>query len=382
MKTSAFRIEYGNNIVITTPIFENLYIAGGTVTISAPIHGDLIVAGGTIVINDTIFNDILIAGGKVLINGNVGNDLRCVGGEIHIMKNITGDVAIAGGKVFIENGAATGSLLITCGDVTVDGKVNGELKGTVGNLLLNGNIVRNIDCRGGKISVNGRIEGHSVLAAKEILIGNNAVFENDVRYWNGQGKLNLNRHINNGNAIFDPALQIQSGEWYYLGTTTFLLLLWYLGMVVLMLMLIQYLFSCTFKKAADTVYKKSLKSLGAGFLFIIGLPIAGIIAIASFIGMPIGFLLIIGWVLLILLSSIIVSVMAANWLNNRNNYRWNYWRMVFAAFGIFVLLKLLTSIPFIGWLLISLLTAISLGAILLNVKWRNYNNRIIAEDQK
>lgn len=51
---AAFRIEYGNNITISMPVYEDLYIAAGTITINAPIYGDLIVAGGTVIINDTV----------------------------------------------------------------------------------------------------------------------------------------------------------------------------------------------------------------------------------------------------------------------------------------------------------------------------------------
>lgn len=371
---AALRIEYGNNIVITRPVNENLYIAGGNVTINAPIHGDLIIAGGTIVINDTISKDILLAGGRAFLNGFAGDDIRCAGGEIHISKNVSGEVVVAGGRVFIDKGVTVGSLMATGGNITVDGNVNGGVKGAFGNLLLNGNISKDIDCRGGKITINGRIDGRSVLAASDIIIGNGAIFGNDIRYWNRKGKLDFKPNLKNGNAIYDPALRIRNGEWYYLGAATVLGLLWYLGMAFLMILIIQYLFGNTFKKAADTVFNSTLKSLGFGFLFLIGLPVASVVLFITLIGIPVGLLLVFSYILLILLSPVITSLMAANWMNNRNDYHWNFWHIAFAAFGIFIVLKLLYSVPLAGWLVMIALVSISYGAILLNVNWKGYKS--------
>lgn len=64
---SALKIEYGNTVILSQPIHENVYISGGTITINAPIYGDLTVAGGTITINDSIFGDVLMAGGTIIL---------------------------------------------------------------------------------------------------------------------------------------------------------------------------------------------------------------------------------------------------------------------------------------------------------------------------
>ncbi len=368
--TYAFRIEYGNNIIISRPVYEDLYVAGGNITINAPIYGDLIIAGGTIIINDSVMNDILLAGGNVTFNGFAGDDIRCAGGNIHISKNIGGDLVIAGGEVTIDKGVSIGGLITAGGDITVDGNITGEVRGAAGNLFLNGNIGKNIDCRGVKIIVNGTVGGKSVLAARDIIIGNDAVFNNDVRYWNKQGSLDFKQSLKTGKATYDPSLRIQTGQWYYLGAATVLGLLWYLGMALLMILIVQYLFTATMKKAANTIFNDALKSLGFGFLFFIAVPVAALIAFITVIGVPVGLLLTFSYVALILQAAVITSVVAANWLNNRNNYKWSYWRMVFAAFGIFILLKLISLTPFAGWLIMIVLVCMAFGGILLNINWK------------
>jgi hypothetical protein len=366
----AFRIEYGKNIIISQPIYDDLYITGGYITINAPIHGDLIIAGGTIVINDTVTNDILLGGGDVTFNGYVGDDIRGVGSTLRISKNVAGEVAIAAGELTVDAGVVIGGLMISAGTVTLNGDVRGEVKAAFGKLYLNGNVGEGIYCRGGTLNINGSIGGKSVLSAKTILPGDKALFNNDVRYWSEQKVEKLDSHTRNGKVIYDPGLRIRTEQWYFLGAASVFLLLWYLGMALLMILIIQYLFAGTMKNSANTVFNHSLKSLGFGFLFFIGLPVAAVVLFFTVVGVPVALLLIVGYIILILLATTITSVVSANWFNNRFEKNWHYWRLAFVAFGIFVLLKLISLAPFVGGIILFLLACTSFGAILLTIPWK------------
>ena len=208
------------------------------------------------------------------------------------------------------------------------------------------------------------------MSARNIVIGSYAAFNGNVRYWNKKEFVDFKQSLKNGKAVFDPSLRISTGEWYYLGSATILALLWYLGMAFLMILIFQYLFSATVKKAADTVFNKTLKSLGFGLLFFIAVPVAAVIAFVSIIGVPVGILLVFFYIALILLATVITSVITANWYNNRTAREWNSWRIIFSAFGIFILLKIVSLIPFAGWVIMAFLVCISFGGILLNVRLR------------
>jgi cytoskeletal protein CcmA (bactofilin family) len=371
LSARATRIEYGKNPVINTPVYEDLYIAGSEITINAPVYGDLVIAGGTIVINDSVTSDILVAGGTVTINGYVGDDVRCAGGRIKILKNVAGDVVVTGGTVDVGKNITLGNLIVSGGEITVDGNVNGIVKSATGKLVLNGMVKKSIDCRGGKITINGAVQGPAVLAATDqIIIGDMAGFAGGVRYWIPGRQVNFRQSIKNGQAVYDPSLRIQYDRWYYLGFASLFGLLWYIGMAFLMILCIQYLFSATLNRAANTVYAKTWISLGYGLLYWIGVPVAAAIAFITVIGVPVGLLLLTGYVILLLLATVITSVVAANWLNNRSATHWNYWRIVFVSLGIFVVLKILTLTPFFGWLIMIALACIAFGAILQNINWR------------
>ncbi len=363
----AIRVEYGNNFVIAKPIFEDVYIAGGEVTINAPIHGDLVIMGGTITINDTITNDILLIGGKVIFNGFVGDDIRCAGGNIRISKNVIGDVIVTSGEVIVENGVSIGSLMASSGKVTIDGNVNGQLKGLFGTLSINGIINNDIECRGGKINLNGTINGKSIIVAREINLASAAIINNDIRYWHKNGTINFQRNIKSGQATLDASLRMATEEWYFLGAASFIGLLAYLGMVFSIILLIQYLFSSTLKKTADTVFNKTLASLGIGFLYFIITPIIILITFLTIIGIPVGIFLSFFYVIIILLATTTSSIVASNWFNNRFNKEWKFGHLCFTALGIFIILKLIALMPIVGWLVTILCVCISVGAIIITI---------------
>jgi hypothetical protein len=381
IQASAYNLEYGDNVTINQPVYENLYVAGGTITINAPIHGDLICTGGTISINDSVMNDILIAGGNVTFNGYAGGDIRCAGGQLFIQKSMNGDLVIGGGQVTVNKDVMIGGgLMIGGGDISFNGTVKKSVKVGAGKLSFNGVAEQDVDMRCSEITINGSIYGKSVLAAKNIYIGNNASFNDNIRYWNEKGSLDFKSTIKKGTAVYDDSLKMQTGRWYYLGGITVLGLLWYIGMALLMIGIIQYLFSATMKKSGDTAFNYTLKSLGFGFLFFIAVPVAAVVAFLTIIGVPVGLLLIFNYVVLILLATVISSVVADNWMNNRFNYKWNYWRLVFAALGAFVVMKLLSFTPFLGWFIMLVIVCIAFGAVLINIKWRKEKQATVAAE--
>lgn len=368
---NAYRIEWGRNVTISSPVHEDLYVAGGTVTINAPVYGDVIVAAGTIYINDTISNDLLLAGGTVNLNGYIGDDVRCAGGQLHILKNIAGDLVITGGTVDIAKEVVVGGGLISSGgDVICNATINNDVRVAAANFTFNGIANKKVDCRADKLTINGNINGMSVLAAREIIIGDNASFNNSVRYWNQKGKQDFKQSIRYGNAVYDRTLKIQTNNWYFLGHATILGLIWYLLTVFLFIALIQYLFGGTFKKAGHTTGHSLLKSLGYGFLFFIGVPIAVALLLVTIIGIPFGLIMMLSYIVLVLLATVITSLVFANWYSDKFGYNWRFWQIVFSAMAMFVLFKLISFTPFLGWFVMIVIACIAFGSLLRNIDWR------------
>jgi len=371
------QLRYGRIVTINEPVWQDLYIAGGTVVVNAVVHGDLVVAGGTVQIMDSIIGDALVAGGRVSFGGPVGDDIRCAGGEIQVLNVVTGDLVSTGGSVLLHRDASAGSVIGAGGDIHIDGKVLGMVKVATGNLVINGSVGKGIDCRSEHITINGTVSGPVLMAASEgIKIGNQAAFNGPVRYWlAGNSDVDFRQALKGGAAIYDPSLRINFGRWYFLGFSTWAGLAWYLAMVLLMIMIVQYLFPVVLRRAGQIAWMTPLKALGYGVLFWIGIPVAAIIALLSVVAVPVGLLLVALYIISLFMATILTAVVGANWLNDRSTGHWGYWKLVFSGLLNFMILKVLTFSPFLGWLLLITTACMSVGAIVKSIPWRKKTRR-------
>jgi hypothetical protein len=159
-------------------------------------------------------------------------------------------------------------------------------------------------------------------------------------------------------------LEPDYGKWYFLGFTTSLLVAWYLGTVLLLILLAQYLFSKTFKTAAETILMSSMRTLGLGVVVFVAIPLAALIAAVTVIGLPITLLLTFIMVFIGLLGNVLIAVTIANWINVVSRHEpWKNWQIVVAAFLVFIVSKLVFLTPFVGPLLLFALGFMTLGGI-------------------
>lgn len=373
----AQQIRNGDNITITQPVFEDLYITGGTATINAPIHGDLIIGAGTIILNDTVSGDVLAGGGKITVNGYIGDNLRAGGGEIYINGLIQGDLAVSGGTVTMGgNSIIQGSALLGAGTAVIGGKISKSLKCRATTIRFSGEVGQDADCRGSSLLIDGTVNGKSVLAAPKIEIGNRAAFFNDVAFWQKNPALDFKNTIRSGDALYEPTLEINNGKWQYLGFASALFLLWYIAAAFVFILLIQYLFGRMMSKAAEEAFSRTAQSLGYGFLFLAVIPVAAFILMLTLIGLPLGILVMMAYGVILVLATLISAVVIANRINRRGGRPLGIWMTSLIALAIFIALKMLTLIPFLGWLVMLVVACLALGSIVANL-YKNRGKRII-----
>jgi hypothetical protein len=102
----------GGNVVLNAPV-DSAILAGGTIDVNAPVKGDLIAAGGRIRVNSDVGGKIVLAGGSVLVNGSVGTNAIATGGEVTLLPGaiVTRDALLSGGTVKNE-GYVGGTLTV------------------------------------------------------------------------------------------------------------------------------------------------------------------------------------------------------------------------------------------------------------------------------
>lgn len=346
--TSASDFKAGRDVVIDKPYYGDLYISGGNVTINAKVYGDVIIAGGRVMINDSIMNDVLIAGGTVFVNGYVGDDVRCAGGELTLNNQIEGDLIGAGGKIVMDDSASAASIILTGGEVTVNGRSRSSLKIAGGDVKFNGSVADDADLRGGNIYINGVIGGKVTLgASSEIIVSDKARIGRSIRYWLPFGrKLVVPPAVSIETPLYDPLLSITYSRWYFLGASSFLGLLWYLGMAYVLILLLQLLFTPVFERAGKRILDKPFHSGLWGLAFFIGVPIAAVLMIVTIIGVPVGLLMALFYVIVMLMATVISSVVITHWVENVSNRNWTFWHKSGIGLFTFILLKIITFTPF------------------------------------
>ncbi len=371
--TSAFaiRFERGDNVRISTPVNEDIYVAAGTISLDAIVWGDFFAAAGTVTLSDTVTGDVAVAGGTVTLRGTVLDDVRCAGGNLIISGYVGGDLLITGGTVTVERGAIiAGDVYVSGGTLRMDGTVRGNLKTASGEVFFNGSIAKKADLNGGKITLNGSIGGETVLVAQSLKLEPNASLGGNVRYWTEDGEVDFGTALKSGTATFDASLAHRFGQPkpHFLGFATFLAVMGYLLAMLILLALGQRLFGPFFSRAVEKVQHEPVRAFGYGFLYFAVVPVAIALVLITVVGIPVGLIALFFYLLFLALANVITALAGAHWWKMRQGYQWNFWKTVLAALGVLVLLKLLWFLPFVGWLAKLLAVCTAFGAILLTTR--------------
>jgi phage baseplate assembly protein gpV len=370
-------MESGENVRITQAVHEDIYVFSGTVNIEAPVYGDIWCAGGTITIGDTVSGDIVIAGGNIFLRGIVLDDVRAAGGTLTISGNISGDLLVAGGTVTVEPDVVIGSnVAVSGGTVNFGGTTRGNFKSASGTLALNGTVEKDFQFNGGDLQLNGTVAGTSVLAGQNIEVGERAALRGPVRYWTEHGEIDFGNALQNGaTATFDPSLRthFERPDAKFLGFASVMAVLWYLIAAFTVIWLAQWLFSGSFRTAAGTAATDPMRSMGYGFLYFAAVPVAIVILFVTVVGIPVGVIALLFYILLLALANIITALVGAHWIDQRKTYNWRPVQLAFVALGLLVVLHVLGSIPFLGWIIKIAAVFIAYGALLYNSRMFRYN---------
>ncbi len=323
----------GNFISINGDIEKSLYTAGNVITISGNIEGSVNAAGNTIVVRGNVGDSVHAGGSSVLIEGEIKEDLFLGGGNIIITKSasVGGDLILGGGNVEI-NGPIAGDILLGGGNVTINSKISGKVKASVDQL---------------KLGPLAEIEGNlNYTSPKEVEMDEGAKVLGEIEF--------------NKKQIRKAGLGKKSGTFSGILTLAFLLKI--LMSIAAGLVLIYLL-----RNLSEKVIRGSLtrfwKNLGLGFSALILTPIAALIILITIIGAWVSGLIMVAYFLMLLLAGTLANIAFGSWLikivKKKESYPINWQAVVIGVIS----LKIITLIPFIGWLVGLVFCLIALGAL-------------------
>ncbi len=325
----------GESVVLTEDLVGDVYVGGATVMVEGKIDGDLIVGGGTVTLNGEVTEDIRVGGGNVVLNGTVGQDVTAGGGSITFgpASNVMGSV-LAGGGMVVYNGDVMGDVWTGAGAVQMAGDFGQDVKveadgiQVLSNTTVGGDLVANYG-EESQVSEQAQISGETNI--NQVYRSYKA--EEKMAKIDGYGK-----DMNNVGAVFSLILGLVSG------------------------LVLMYLFPKATDEMSANAMKNPLPSMGWGALKLFLGPLVIILLMVTVIGMPLAFLMLMGY---------IVSWMVACWISGKalgekiykeSKAKWFKDRYLQFIIGL-ALIKLLSVLPVVGWLVKLTAFLIGFGAI-------------------
>jgi cytoskeletal protein CcmA (bactofilin family) len=348
----------GDQIEITSPIEDNLYLAGEDVLLSAAIQGDVIAACSELSVQDTLFGDLLAATSEAAVNAPVQGDLRLFTGVFRLNAPVGGDLIVFGGEVTLSPGTSVGrDLIVFGGKVSINGTVQSDLRVYGGEVEVNGTVEGATELRGGELRLNGQLNGDAILAGEQLKLGQEASIAGDVRYWAGTGEMDFGPVARNPQ--WDSSLRAETGNGF--GGWGFFLFS-FLSSVLLALLLI-WLLGPYFSRSARHLEQNFFKSFAFGVLYVIAVPVGLLVLAISLIGLPLSFLGGSFYLFTLVFAPTLAAVLLAFWLDLRYEREWGRGMLLLISVGIFLALTAVLLIPFLGWLIGVVVIGGALGAL-------------------
>lgn len=369
---TAFAAEYvsGAEVRVTTPVGGDLYASGFDVVIDAEVRGDLIVSGVTVEINQPVRGNVYVAATQVVVRAPIDGDLMLTALNANVRANVGGTVRALVYDLRIERGAIGGDLAVRGGfggsSLTVDNAspIGGELALNVTTATVASDIAAGV--RGnvaGELRLGGTVGGPIQVEVGDLRFTEGAVIAQPVTYTSTHEAL-----IDGGttvtatlNRIAPPAPSLQDRLITTLVWTLFRFI-WAAALGAFLLRLMPGIMH----GAAEALRRRPLPALGWGGLALLLVPAAAVGLMLVVIGLPVGLVILAGFVLTIYASQLVLAMVIGGviapqrWREGEG--RRNAWRAMAVGLAIIVLAR---AIPIPGWYSFSgfMIAIAALGAL-------------------
>ncbi|MGE5417756.1 MAG: hypothetical protein ACM3UZ_13545 [Acidobacteriota bacterium] len=333
-------------------IDDDMFIAGKNIEISGTINGDVLVFAQKVDIKGKINGDLMVACENLSITGEIYDDLRSASQITHIEGKVHGGITSACNQFNIEaNSRIIGNVSVVCQNFYNNGIVDGSVSMAGESLDINGSVGKNVRAEGAVVS-----------------LGSKANIGGDFQYRSSQkAKLDTGASIS-GKTTYTPIKISEQPkiEKQSFGEKIMAFLIWLVAAMIVWAIW-RYSYPDSIEKLHRSLELSLPASLGWGIIMLIIVPIASVILLCTVVGIPISFITLGFYLLLLYVSKIVVGFRLGEVVLQRiGQYRVD--QPVLTAFvGIF-LLMLLAVIPVIGPIVKLLVFCLGLGSMFIAIR--------------
>jgi len=347
----AFDARSGATITIASGevVDDDLYVAAETVTVDGTVNGDLWAAANTITINGIVNGSVMAAGNKININGDVTHAVRAVGESININGSVGGDVLAGCRGLHIASTAEIGGdLLFGADSVGIDGPIEGDIKGG-----------------GSEVTIRDAVGGNVELEVKSLTILSTASIGGDLTYSSAEeADIQSGAQIAGATTHNVPEVKEDGAGMFpfapfsgLLAKLTSFLMAFVAGLILI------FLAPRRLRSIVDAIGSRPGPSAGWGALIVFVTPIAALLVCVTIIGISAGVIALALYGIGLYLAQIPVGLFIGRWIIGRFRAVESKGAMVGALAVGLVILKLLSLIPYFGFVVGFVVALFGLGAV-------------------
>ncbi len=339
------------NVDIASSTPDNTYLFGGQVRVDSPLPADLCAAAATLTVAAPVTGEALLAGGTVDVQRPVASDLRAIGGRINVDDSVGGDLLLGGGVISVYGKPKNAYIL--GGTVTMAGGADGP-----------------VTIYGADVTLSGTYAGDvMVVASDNVTVNPGTVIHGSFRY-NApvQASIPASAQVMGGVNYIGQAGWLPTTKQAETFATAGIWIFWLVRLTAAVVA--AGLIAGLFPVLADRVVEATLRRTTERFVLFTLLGFAGFIATPvlilflsiSFVGIGVALLLLSAYVLFLLLAciyaGIVTGAMVMRFFKKRFVVSWRV-----AILGV-VVLSVIGSLPYVGFMIALVLAAASGGALL------------------
>jgi len=363
----ALEIRHGDLIVVAAgeTIDDTLVALGENVSIDGDVHGDLIAFARRVTIRGNVTGDVVAAGENVSIaGGTIGGGVFGAGRSIELTRvNVVRNFYGAGRDVSLGSGVDIGGNAIVAGSTAViDGSVGIDLYGAAAEIAIGGNVQRNVEAYSRKVSVLAPATVHGNLTAhlghdEDLEIAPGATIGGSV-----------SRDIGESPFAAKPPTSKFASVGFYVAQVLRVVAAFLAGL--LLLWLAPGLRTLRLRGTEDV-----LKAAGFGLVAAVTLPVAALIACVTIIGIPLGVIGFLLWLLGLYFAKIVLAQTIGSRLFDAQGATPHHAATLLSGLVIVVIV---VNLPFVGGLANLALTLIGLGMLVRYAVGATSSNELLA----
>lgn len=339
-------------------ISGNLLAYSKNIIIDGVVSGDLIVATSNLNVSGRVEGDIIALAQDISIDGEVGGNIRVVANSVSINSVVARNVNAFGSQVVIGDKSKIGwDLIVGSVNSTVRGIVSGGVN-IYGNSIFvsakvgehaNFRVYNNKENEGLQLDKTATINGNlNYRSSKNITLSNSSVVSGEINH-----------------TKFKSSNKLSDNNWWWTRLFSILSLL-FIGLIIVSL-------APKYSRNVMFQFKQSpTRSILWGLIIFLILPPLFILSTLTIIGIPLALVLLSLWLVSIFVGQSLSALILGDVLIKKVlavNYHSLFWPLLLGV----IIISLLFSIPWFGWILNLLSIWLGLGSILLYVNNKSKN---------